>query len=106
MKPRKPTTDRFRYAFVSMWIMTLAVGLIGWLAGASMDGFVFLATMATGGVGIGEGSNIGKRATMKVDVIEAMRAAPDELEEYKNGGGDGYVRPPDLELDPPEGNEG
>ena len=96
----KATTDRFRVAFVITFVGVIVAAVVGWLLGVNMDGLGGVLTAATAATGVGEASNIGKRATYRVDVMRAMREEP----EPENGGG--YVRPPDLELDPSEGDEG
>ena len=60
---------------VRLWIMTLftvavLVTLGGWVAGRDPAGLTFLlGTLATT-IGIGEASNVGKRATFKPEAVD------------------------------------
>jgi hypothetical protein len=64
------TTDRFRYVAWGLTVTIVAVALFGWLF-RDLDptpllGFAMIP-------GIAEGSHVGKRATYKVEAVEAER---------------------------------
>jgi len=64
-------TTRFRVVFVSLFVIEVLVTLLGWAwferDPAQLDG---LLMFTAGVIGVGEGSNIGKRATWKREAVE------------------------------------
>lgn len=64
-------TTRFRCVFVFLFAVTVAVALYGWLVldrdPAQLEGVMMFCA---GAVGVGEASNVGKRATWKRDAVE------------------------------------
>lgn len=64
------TTDKIRVWNVGLFTVTVLVLLFGWFLGKPVSELTFLiGTLATA-IGIGEASNIGKRATFKPEAKE------------------------------------
>ncbi len=63
-------TTRFRILYAALFTASVLTALVGWLL--DMDpGLVDSVVMITAGAcGIGEASNVGKRATWKRDAVE------------------------------------
>ena len=65
------TTDRSRRALVVLFVLVMLATTAGWLFlerdPSQMAGVLMWAAMA---VGIGEASNVGKRATFKKEAVE------------------------------------
>ena len=64
-------TDKIRDTMRWLFVLTVVVGLGGWLFGLNLEMLLPLIVPQTAALGLGEASNIGKRATTKPDVIIA-----------------------------------
>lgn len=64
-------TDRFRTVFVLLFLLAVLVSLAGWLQGRDPSTLAPVLGWLTAAVGIGEGANIGKRATWKQEAFDA-----------------------------------
>lgn len=65
------TTDRSR---IIAWLLFAAVvlsGLVGWFTGLDPADIIPLLTATAAGAGIGEASNVGKRATFKSEAVDS-----------------------------------
>ena len=65
------TTDRNRIVFLVLFVLVVLVGLAGWIGfGRDVADLTALFVPLVAALGIGEASNIGKRATYKPEVAE------------------------------------
>ena len=64
------TTDKVRLWVVGLFTVTILVALAGWLFGKPVGELAFIVGTLATAIGIGEASNIGKRATFKVEAKE------------------------------------
>jgi len=62
-------TDKNRVVFVIVFVVVVLGTMVGWLFGRDPSLMAAVLVAAAGGVGVGEGSNIGKRATFKPEAI-------------------------------------
>ena len=73
-------TTRFRIVYAALFVAVVVAALVGWFMNrdvAALDGVLMWSAAA---VGIGEGSNVGKRATWSKDAAiqqSVERAAGD-----------------------------
>ena len=67
----KAMTDQVRWVMVALFALTTVAALVGWFLHRDVNQLTSLIQWQALGVGIGEASNVGKRATMKADVITA-----------------------------------
>lgn len=70
-----PMTDRVRWVMVILFAVTILVALGGWLFLRDVSQLSDLLLWQAMGVGIGEASSVGKRATTRADVITAETQA-------------------------------
>ena len=63
-------TDRLRRAFAALFIGVVATALIGWLLGLDPEAVDSIVAVCAAAVGVGEASNIGKRATYSLKVAQ------------------------------------
>lgn len=61
----RPMTDKVRAAFVACFLVSVIFGIAGWFAGLDLMTYSPVLGATTAAAGIGEGSNVGKRATYK-----------------------------------------
>jgi len=67
----KSTTSKVRTWNMVLWTLLVIGTLTGWLLGkdpGQMDGIIMWGAIA---IGIGEASNVGKRATFKKEAVDA-----------------------------------
>jgi len=67
----KAMTDQIRWVLVALFALTTVVALVGWFFHRDVNQLTSLIQWQALGVGIGEASAVGKRATTKADVITA-----------------------------------
>ena len=74
------TTDRFRVVFVGLFVLASLTALLGWFF-FDLDprGLSPLLGWLAGAVGVGEASNVGKRATWKREAVGYDGAAADAI---------------------------
>ena len=68
-------TDKVRWVMVALFAFTTVAALVGWFFHRDVTQLTSLIQWQALGVGIGEASNVGKRATSKADVITAETQA-------------------------------
>lgn len=61
-------TKKVRKVALALFALVVVVALIGWLAGRDPSLLTGVLLAVTGAVGLGEASNVGKRATTKAGV--------------------------------------
>ena len=69
-----PMTDKVRWVMVALFAITVLTACAGWLALRDVSQMGDLLMWQAMGVGIGEASAVGKRATSKSDVMAAETA--------------------------------
>jgi hypothetical protein len=62
-------TDKMRKLYGALFAIVVLAGLIGWLAGKDPGQLTGLLGAVTLAAGIGEASNVGKRATFKPEAM-------------------------------------
>lgn len=63
-------TTRFRIVFTLLFCGVVATALVGWLLGRDPSQLGSVLMSAAGAVGVGEMSNVGKRATFKREAVD------------------------------------
>ena len=69
----KSTTRTLRLWNMILWSLMVVVALAGWLLGKDPGQLTGLIGFGALSVGIGEASNVGKRATFKKEAVELER---------------------------------
>lgn len=64
-------TDRVRVTMVALFALTVLAALLGWLLGRDVSVLEPVLMWAAAGVGAGEASNVGKRATFRREATDA-----------------------------------
>ena len=64
-------TTKFRVLFAALFTVSVIVALVGWMLDKDPTQLTGLIGMCVGAIGFGEASNVGKRATFKVEAMEA-----------------------------------
>lgn len=64
------TTDKIRVTFITLFVVTVACALSGWWFGKDVDALGGILMWLALGSGIGEASNVGKRATFNEKAME------------------------------------
>ena len=67
------TTDTLRRVMLVVFVVTVAVVLGGWLFHRDPSQLSTLLGIEALGLGIGEASNVGKRATFKTEAAQILR---------------------------------
>ena len=62
------TTKKFRIVFSILFVLTVCSAVVGWFLGKDPGQFSPILGWVIGAIGIGEASNVGKRATFKTDI--------------------------------------
>jgi len=62
-------TDRNRAIFVGLFVLVVLVALAGWLMGRDPSQLLGVLGAVVVAAGIGEASNVGKRATFKPEAV-------------------------------------
>lgn len=60
-------TTRFRLVLIALFCATVLVVLAGWIAGRDASNVAPVVGWAAAALGVGEASNVGKRATFKAE---------------------------------------
>lgn len=63
-------TSAVRITAVVAFAVTVAVALGGWLAGRDPNALLGILGAVVAAMGVGEASNVGKRATTKVELMK------------------------------------
>ena len=63
-------TNVIRITTVVAFAATVLVALIGWLAGRDPNALLGILGAVVAAMGVGEASNVGKRATTKVELMK------------------------------------
>lgn len=63
-------TTRFRVLYAALFTVSVIVALVGWLCGADPSLIDTVVMITAGACGIGEASNVGKRATWKREAAD------------------------------------
>jgi hypothetical protein len=66
-------TDKLRHNARWLFVGTILIGLVGWLAGRDPAMLMPLLGAECVVLGIGEGSNVGKRATTKPELLATAK---------------------------------
>ena len=69
MKTPNDLTSKLRTLYAILFAITVLIGLAGWIVGRDPSQLLALMGPLTAALGIGEASNIGKRATFKSDAL-------------------------------------
>jgi hypothetical protein len=69
------TTDRGRSAFVALFCVVTLAAVVGWFLDKDPGQLAGVLLWVSAAIGLGEASNIGKRATWKSEAVEAERAS-------------------------------
>ena len=62
-------TDKNRAIFVALFVLVVLVALAGWLMGRDPSSLTGVLGAVVVAAGIGEASNVGKRATFKPEAV-------------------------------------
>jgi FtsH-binding integral membrane protein len=69
-QPQGNTTDKIRVTFITLFAVTVICALAGWWLGKDVNGLDSILMWLALGSGIGEASNIGKRATFNEKAMQ------------------------------------
>lgn len=64
------TTDLVRRATIVAFLAVVLVALGGWLAGRDPGALLGILSAVVAAMGVGEASNVGKRATTKTELMK------------------------------------
>lgn len=64
------TTDKVRVWNMRIWTFVVSAAMLGWFLGKEIGDLAVLLGFVAAAIGIGEASNVGKRATFKPEAKE------------------------------------
>jgi hypothetical protein len=67
---KNDTTARLRVTYAALFVGVITAAVVGWFLGKPVEQLNGIVMWVAAAIGIGEGSNIGKRATWKAEAAE------------------------------------